>query len=54
MAKCPCCGKEKENVGPKIVGKVKSEDPRLSMSNDTLVTKVMCQECCDILNARKN
>jgi hypothetical protein len=47
--KCPCCGKEKGNIGPKIIGKAKSNDPRLRFPNDVLLTKVMCNDCYDPL-----
>lgn len=47
---CPSCGKEKDSVGPKIVGKTKAEDHRLISENDVLVTKIMCQECYESLD----
>lgn len=49
--KCPCCGKEKDNIGPKIVAKTTSKDPRLASKKDVLITKVMCQDCYDSLKA---
>lgn len=51
--KCPICRREKENVGPKIIGKTKSEDRRLPLPNEALITKVMCQDCYDSLKASR-
>jgi len=48
---CPSCGKEKETVGPKVIGKSKSNDPRSMSLNDVLITKVICQDCYDSLKA---
>jgi hypothetical protein len=43
--KCPFCKKIKEDVGPKIVGKNKVRDKKLKILIDTLITKVMCNNC---------
>ena len=51
MNKCPCCNKEKDGVSPKIIGKAESKDPRLTIPNDALITKLMCQDCYDLLKA---
>lgn len=47
---CPVCKKDKEGVGPKIVGKAKSSDPRLRSENDALSTKIMCRDCYESID----
>jgi len=42
---CPICNKTKDGVGPKLVGKKKIKDERLSKPMDALVTKIMCSDC---------
>jgi len=51
MSKCPCCNKEKDSVGPKIVGKAKSKGSHLATPNDAFITKIMCQDCHDVFKA---
>ena len=54
LKKCLICGKEKNDVGPKVVGKTKANDPRLTAQNDVLITKVMCQDCYESLKDNNN
>jgi hypothetical protein len=51
---CPVCGKEKDNIGPKIVGKAINDTPRLTSKEDVIETKEMCQECCESLKSDLN
>jgi len=47
MAKafCPVCKQIKENVGPKIVGRTKILEPKLTQPVDVLKTLIMCNDC---------
>lgn len=49
---CPLCKKEKSTVGPKIIAKTKTNNPRLSSQNDVLLTKIMCQGCLEELKRK--
>lgn len=42
---CPICKKEREDVGPKIVGQYYQKDPRFVNQQQYLKTVVMCDEC---------
>lgn len=46
---CPLCKQEKENVGPKIIGKEYVNEEKFN--NETLIVKnvVMCNECLEML-----
>ena len=44
--KCPICGKEKDNVGPKIIGK-RYIDPKPPFTKRQLILDhaIMCEDC---------
>lgn len=44
---CPICKKDKDSVGPKIVGKENTVDVKLQQPQLSLTTVVMCNECLD-------
>lgn len=42
---CPICKKQKENVGPKIIGSRKIDDPRFVQKRFMQNRVVMCEDC---------
>lgn len=42
---CPICKKDKEKVGPKLIGSRKTRDPRFVQEQTYLETVVMCEDC---------